>query len=74
LPRHRDHNDLVGNLAEGQRFFGERIVEVIEGRSYTYEADIARQRAYNFAHYNAPKPYRSAPFRTRSLRRNLTNA
>ena len=61
----------VGNLAEGQTLFGEPIVEVIAGRSYTYEAELARIRAHNFGHANAAPAYRPAPYRFRSLRRGV---
>jgi hypothetical protein len=71
LPRHRDHNDLVGNLAEGQKLFAPAVVELPDGRSYTWEDELARIRAHNFNHaYSAPA-YRPAPFRHRSLRRGV---
>jgi hypothetical protein len=69
LPRYRDRSRDVGNLPEGQTLFGEPIVEVVAGRSYTYEAELARIRAHNFGHAYAAPPYRPAPYRHRSLRR-----
>jgi hypothetical protein len=68
--RYRDHNAQVGNLHPGQTLFAEPIVDTIPaGRSYTYEEELARIRAFNFAHYNARPPYRPAPFKSPSLRR-----
>jgi hypothetical protein len=69
---YRDHNALVGNLHPGQALYAEPIVDTIPaGRSYTYEEELARIRAFNFAHaYSAPA-YRPAPYRFRSLRRGV---
>jgi hypothetical protein len=67
--RYVDPENAKGNLEPGQALFHPEPLEVIAGRSYTYEAELARIRAHNFAHAYAPPAYRSAPFRTRSLRR-----
>jgi hypothetical protein len=70
MPRHRDHNDVVGNLEPGQTLLGEPIAEVIEGRSYTYEGELARQRVENFWPRRDPPPRAPRPaFNHRSLRR-----
>ena len=68
--RYRDHNALVGNLHPGQPALAEPVVEVIAGRSYTYEEELARIRAHTNNHLNAAPAYRPAPYRhRRSLRR-----
>ena len=70
MPRYRDRSRDVGNLPEGQALYAEPIVDTIPaGRSYSYEQELSRIRAFNFAHYNARPPYRPAPFKSRSLRR-----
>jgi hypothetical protein len=74
LARFRDELPVPVPAAPGERVLGEqlfceRTVEVIEGRSYTYAGELARIRAHNFGHANAPPPYCSAPYRQRSLRR-----
>lgn len=48
--RYRDRNEVVGNLHPGQALYAEPIVDTIPaGRSYTYEEELARIRAFNFA-------------------------
>jgi hypothetical protein len=69
-PRFRDHNAQVGNLHPGQNLFGEPILDTFPaGRAFTYEAELARIRAHTFGHAYVAPVYRSAPFKTRSLRR-----
>lgn len=76
MPRHRDHNDVVGNLAPaGPRVAGEVVsqapyVEVIEGRAYSFEDELARQRDLSIhTRFSGPPRPAPSPFRHRSLRR-----
>jgi hypothetical protein len=60
----------TGNLAPGQTLFGEPIAEVIEGRAYSWDAELERQRALvNARFYSPPAPRSTASFVRRSIRR-----
>jgi hypothetical protein len=68
--RYRDRNDLVGNLEPSAPLFHpEPVVEIPMRIIGDYQAEMDRIRAYNFAHFYAAPPFRSAPYRHRSLRR-----
>jgi hypothetical protein len=68
--RYRDPSRDVGNLEPGATLFRPEPVEVIPMRIIgDYQAELDRIRAHNFAHAYAAPPFRSAPYRTRSLRR-----
>jgi hypothetical protein len=75
LPRHRDHNDVVGNLApEGERVVGELveyavpIIDVIAAYPYSQDEIIAAYRQRCAMRIPPPAP-RPAAFRHRSLKR-----
>jgi hypothetical protein len=69
LPRHRDHNDVVGNLPEGATLFGPEPIDTFPMNPWSADELIAIHRTRNSFRDAAPAAFRSAPFRTRSLRR-----
>jgi hypothetical protein len=69
LPRHRDHNDVVGNLEPGQTLCGEPIVETIPEGGYSWDARLAEHARDNFFPRSTPTRAPRPAFKTRSLRR-----
>jgi hypothetical protein len=66
--RYRDRNAQVGNLLPGQPLFAERIVATIPMNPWSWAELIALHRTRN-SFRDAATPFRSPPFKTRSLRR-----
>jgi hypothetical protein len=64
-----DPEKARGNLELGRTLFGEPIIEVVEGRSYSWEAELERHRVGNFYPRSEPPCRRAPSFTTRSLRR-----
>jgi hypothetical protein len=70
--RYVDPAKSLGNRAPDEPLFRPEPLEVIPGRSFSYEDELARIRqiwSHAAAGARASRP--SAPFRTRSLRRGV---
>lgn len=68
--RYHDPERDRGNLEPGQTLLGEPIIEVVEGRSYSWPDEIERQKTVAFHRHYAPRaPRPTASFNHRSLRR-----
>jgi hypothetical protein len=70
LRRYRDPSLDVGDLLPGQTLFAERIVEVFEGRSYSWQDELDRRAKANFFPRSTPARRPVPTFNAnRSLRR-----
>jgi hypothetical protein len=72
-----DRGNLTPSLEPGelveyappQTLHGEPILDVIPGRSYTWDAELERHRVDHFFPRSDPPPRRAPAFNHRSLRR-----
>jgi hypothetical protein len=69
--RYVDPAKSLGNLEPGEMLFRPAPVEVIPMTPYSADELIAAHRAHHRGRGSAPAPFRSAPYRHRSLRRGV---
>jgi hypothetical protein len=70
MPRHRDHNDVIGNIPEGSPTSAWAVERNLPlSRAYDGETELARVRAVLAREASMPERRVPQPFHRRSLRR-----